>query len=103
MKFKIYKNHGVLSAEKKWVYTFKAPHPHGDIAERLNVELPVNEYFTLVEDRNGRLYVYSAWGWNYDVDEILQGNVEPCFYALDTGMTGHRVYLNVIEEEEIEC
>ena len=87
MRFEIYKNYGVLGAEKKYVYTFKVPHLHGDFAERLSVELPMNEYFTLAEDKNGRLYV---------------GNVKPCFYALDTGMVGHRVYLNV-EEEETEC
>ena len=102
MRFEIYKNYGVLGAEKKCVYTFKVPHPYGDHAEKINVNLPENEYFTLTENENG-LYVESAWGWNYDVDEVLQGNVEPCFYALDTGMAGHRVFLNVIEEEETEC
>ena len=102
MRFEIYINYGVLGAEKKYVYTFKVPHLHGDFAERLSVELPMNEYFTLAEDKNGRLYVESAWGWNYDINEVLQGNVKPCFYALDTGMVGHRVYLNV-EEEEAEC
>lgn len=103
MRFEIYKNYGVLGAEKKHVHTFKNPHPHGDFVERLSVELPTNEYFTLVEDKNGCLYVDSAWGWSYDVDDVLQGNTKPCFYALDAVMAGHRVHLNVIEEEGTEC
>jgi hypothetical protein len=102
MRFEIYKNYGVLGTEKKCVYTFKAPHPLGDYSEKINVQLLENEYFTLVEDKNGCLYVESAWGWSYDVDEVLQGNAKPCFYALDTGMAGHRVYLNIIEEDNVE-
>lgn len=101
MRFEIYKNYGVLSTEKKHVYTFKNPHPLGDYAEKLTVELPENDFFALAEGKNS-LYVKSAWGWNYDVDEVLQGNVKPCFYALDTGMAGHRVYLNIIEEDNVE-
>lgn len=101
MRFEIYKNYGVLGTEKKCVYTFKVPHPHGDFAERLSVELPTNEFFALAEGKNS-LYVKSAWGWSYDVDEVLQGNVKPCFCALDTEMAGHRVYLNIVEEDNVE-
>ena len=102
MRFEIYKNYGALGTEKKYVYTFKVPHPLGDYAEKITVELPANEYFTLADSSTG-LYVKSAWGWNYDVDEVLQGNTKPCFYALDAVMAGHRVYLNVSEEEGTEC
>lgn len=101
MRFEIYKNYGVLGAEKKHVYTFENPHPLGDYAEKITVELPANEYFALADSSTG-LYVKSAWGWSYDVDEVLQGNVKPCFYAFDNSKNGHRVYLNV-EEEETEC
>lgn len=101
MRFEIYKNYGVLGAEKKHVYTFKNPHPLGNYAEKITVELPANEYFALADSSTG-LYVKSAWGWNYDVDEVLQGNVKPCFYALDNEMAGHRVYLNIIEEDNVE-
>lgn len=102
MRFEIYKNYGVLGTEKKHVYTFENPHPLGDYAEKLTVELPENEFFALAEGKNS-LYVKSTWSWSYDVDEVLQGNVKPCFYALDNEMNGHRVYLNIIEEDNVEC
>ena len=39
MKFKIYKNFGVLGAEKKGKYTYGAEHPHADASEEINVTL----------------------------------------------------------------
>ena len=32
-------------------------------------------------------------GWTYQINDVLQGNERPCFYTLDNGMKGHRVYL----------
>lgn len=95
-KFDIYVNHGVLTHEGKNVYTYGAPHPHATCSEKTEVALPENKYFSLCEKYIGDLMAESAWGWTYQINDVLQGNERPCFYALDNGMKGHRVYL---EEE----
>lgn len=61
------------------------------------VRLPENDSFEIYETVSGSLAVESAWGWNYDINDILQGNEDPCFYALDDSQKGHRVKLEVIE------
>ncbi len=95
--FTIYKNYGVLGAEKKSRYTYGAEHPHADTSEEINVTLPENDSFEICENDRGELFVKSAWGWDYEINEVLEGDKKPCFYALDKNMTGHRVYLTVNE------
>lgn len=41
--------------------------------------------------------VKAPWGWNYSINEVLQGNEKPCFYALDDSGKGHRQYLKIID------
>ena len=41
--------------------------------------------------------VKAPWGWDYEINEVLQGNEKPCFYALDDNMNGHRQYLTVLD------
>ena len=42
--------------------------------------------------------VTAPLGWEYDINEVLQGNKNPYFYAMDKEMTGHRVELQIIAE-----
>lgn len=44
MKFKIYKNYGVLGAEKRVIYTYPVEHPHADASEEITVSLPQNVF-----------------------------------------------------------
>lgn len=93
--FTIYENYGVLGAEKKSRYTYGAEHPHADTSEEISVSLPDNDTFEICENDRGELFVKSSWGWDYEINEVLEGDKKPCFYALDKDMTGHRVYLTI--------
>lgn len=96
-KIEIYKNFGVLGAEKRSVYTYGGEHPQATYSEKIAVTLPQNENFRLYETTTGELAVQSAWGWTYSIDEVLQGNKVPCFFALDKNQDGHMVYLDICE------
>lgn len=94
--FPIYRNYGVLGAEKRNVYTYGREHPAGVCTDEMKVRLPENNYFEIYTTISGGLAVSSAWGWRYDIDDVLEGDKGPCFYALDKGENGHRVYLDVM-------
>ena len=96
-EFKIYCNYGVLSKEKRNVYTFGAQDGTATCADKMTVRLPENDSFGIYETEYGSLAVESAWGWNYDINDVLQGDENPCFYALDDSGKGHRVKLDVVE------
>ena len=66
-------------------------------SERIKVSLPENKYFKIYETATGELAVESSWSWNYSINEVLQGNKVPCFFALDKNQDGHRVYLDICE------
>lgn len=91
MKIKIYRNYGVLAAEKRNIYTYGAPYNTADCWEELTVETP--EGWEPFENTMGKLMVKAPWGWDYEINEVLQGNERPCFSALDKDMKGHRAYL----------
>ena len=95
MKIKIYCNYGVLSAERRNVYTYGAPHSAATCWDEMTVEIP--EDWEAFEDAIGNLMVTAPWGWNYEINEVLSGNKNPCFYALDDNMDGHRQYLKVVD------
>ena len=95
MNIRIYCNHGVLAAEKRKIYTFGAPHDTAESWEEMTAEIP--EGWKPFENAAGELMVTAPWGWDYSINEVLQGNKKPCFYALDKDMKGHRKYLKIIE------
>lgn len=95
MKIKIYCNYGVLAAEKRNVYTYGAPHGAATCWDEMTVEIP--EGWETFENSMGDLMVTAPWGWNYEINEVLSGNKNPCFYALDDSMNGHRQYLKVLD------
>ena len=88
----IYANYGVLTAEKRTVYTFGVEHPHAVCSDRMTVAVP--EGWELFQNLVGQTMISAPWGWNYDINEVLCGNERPCFYALDNNMKAHRVYLD---------
>lgn len=94
--FSIYRNYGVLGAEKRNVYTYGCEHPAGVCADEMNVTLPENNCFQVYETAAGGLAVDSAWGWSYSINDVLEGDKRPCFYALDKGGNGHMVYLGAL-------
>lgn len=95
---KIYCNYGCLSAEKRNVYTYGVPGTTATCWDEMEVEVP--EGWELYENRIGKTMVASPWGECYEINEVLQGNENPCFYALDNNMNGHREYLRVLDKEE---
>lgn len=94
--FLIYRNYGVLGAEKRNVYTYRDNHPFGDCADEMKVRLPENNCFQVYETAAGGLAVDSAWGWSYSINDVLEGDKRPCFYALDKDGNGHRVLLDAM-------
>ena len=98
MKFEIYCNHGVLGAEKRNVWTYNVEHSRGVCSEKFIVRLPENDSFKIYESATGELMVESSWGWQYTINEVLNGEEKPCFYALDKHKAAHRVYLEIVEE-----
>lgn len=90
----IYKNYGVLAAEKRNVYTFGAPHATATCSDKITVVVP--EGWTIYQNQSGQTMVTAPWGWDYEINEVLHGNEKPCFYALDKNMKGHRVYLEEV-------
>lgn len=95
-QFKIYCNYGVLAAEKQNVYTYGSPHSTAACSDEMSVKLPENDVFTLYENTFGELMVESKWGFQYEINEVLQGNKTPCFYAIDNNGKGHRVFLEEV-------
>ena len=55
--------------------------------------------FHIYKNHEGLLMVETEWGFCYEINEILEGNETPCFYALDRDKKGHRVYLKIVEEQ----
>lgn len=94
MNIKIYCNYGVLAAEKRNVYTYGAPEATATYWDEITVEIP--EEWETYENNAGDLMVTAPWGWSYKINEVLQGDEKPYFYALDNGMKGHRQYLKII-------
>lgn len=92
-EFKIYCNYGVLSAEKRKVYTYGAEASTAVCSDEMLVRLPENTWFNIFETQMGRLAVETSWGSKYDINEVLQGDEAPSFYAVDKNGEGHRVTL----------
>lgn len=98
-QFEIFANYGVLGAEKRIVYSYITP--CSDIYDKVIVELPENDSFNLYENYMGDLMVETTWGDRYTVNDVLNDlHDKPLFNALENGNKWHRVYLNIIEDED---
>lgn len=96
MNIKIYCNYGVLTAEKRKVYTYGTPHPTAVCWDEITVETP--EGWESYENYMGKLMVTAPWGTNYTINEVLEGNEKPCFTACDRDRKLHRTFLTVVED-----
>ena len=94
----IYCNYGVLAAEKRNIYTYGAEHPHATCSDKMIVAVPNG--WELYQNQAGEVMVTAPWGWNYEINDVLQGNEKPCFFALDENMNGHRAYLKILDSAE---
>lgn len=90
----IYRNYGVLGAEKRNVYTYGAPHFRGTCSDEITVIVP--EGWELYETISGGTGVTSPWGWDYEINEVLQGDEYPYFRAYDKNMN-----MKVFKLEEV--
>lgn len=96
-EFTIYCNYGVLNREKRNIYTYGGESGTATCSDKMTVRLPENDCFDIYETECGSLAVESAWGWLYDINDVLQGDENPCFYAVDDNGKSHRVKLDVVE------
>lgn len=92
----IYKNYGVLGAEKRNVFTFGAEHATAICSDKMTVAVP--DGWDVFESASGLTAVTAPWGQNYDIGEILQGNKNPYFCAMDHNMHEHRAELKEITQ-----
>lgn len=98
-EIEIYCNYGVLAAEKRTVYTYGGQHFRAVCSDRKTVKLPENDYFRIFETTDDGLAVESAWGYQYSINEVLGGDIKPCFSATDKAGKLHRVFLVETGEE----
>lgn len=91
----IYCNYGVLAAEKRNVYTYGGQHPTATCSDKMTVVVP--EEWELWENQMGKTMVTAPWGWDYDINEVLQGNEYPYFRAYDNNMDMKVFKLDVIK------
>ena len=95
----IYKNYGVLAAEKRNVYTFGAPHATATCSDKMTVVVP--DGWELYQNQMGQTMITAPWGWNYDINEVLTDiNGRAAFRALDKNMSYKTAYLFTQEELE---
>ena len=90
-KFTGYINYGVLSAEKRQVWTANAPHATATCSDKVEIEVP--EGWDMFETNGGEVMFTSPWGWDYLPDEILAGNENPYFIVVDKDGNEKRVSL----------
>ena len=93
----IYKNYGVLAAEKRNVYTFGAPHATATCNDKMKVVVP--EGWEIYQNQSGQTMVTAPWGWDYDINEVLTDiNGRAAFRALDKNMSYKTAFLFTPEE-----
>lgn len=95
-ELEIFCNYGVLAAEKRKVYTYGSPHSLAACSDKMTVAVP--DDWKLYKNSYGAAMVKAPWGEYYEINDVLQGNENPCFYALDGDKKGHRVYLEKVKE-----
>lgn len=93
----IYKNYGVLAAEKRNVYTFGAEHPHATCSDKMTVVVP--DGWKIYQSQMGQTIATAPWGWHYDINDVLTDiKGRASFRALDKNMSYKTAYLFTPEE-----
>ena len=92
---KIFENYGCLAAEKRSVYTVDNHHATAAVWDELTVSIP--DGWDAWETCSGATGVTAPWGADYLVREILAGDKEPIFQAIDDHGKQRRVTLKIID------
>lgn len=93
----IYKNYGCLTAEKRSLYTYGAPHATAVCSDKMTVEIP--DGWTLSETVSGGMIATAPWGWDYQINEVLAGDATPIFSARDKDGRSYKRALKVVSED----
>ncbi len=80
-RFTGYINYGVLSAEKRQVWTANTPHAAATCSDKVEIEIP--DGWEMFETNAGDIMLTAPWGWDYAPDEVLAGNESPYFIVMD--------------------
>lgn len=98
-EIKIYKNYGVLGAEKRNVYTYSGGHAQATGSDEMTVLVP--DEWELYENLKEEYNVKSPWGWCYEINEVLADiDGRPAFRAIDKSGEPHVSYLYTVQENE---
>lgn len=90
--FKGFINYGVLSAEKRQVWTASAPHEHATVSEEVEITIPAG--WELAKSTHEQPLIIAPWGTIYLPNEILGGNKNPHFTGYDESGNGFRIKLD---------
>lgn len=75
-EFELFVNYGVLTRDKRRTYSYGCP-MECTCYDKILVRMPENDYFTVFEDKRGRLFVEDNRGYGYDINDLLHGNERP--------------------------
>lgn len=92
---KIFENYGCLGAEKCSVYT--AENPHATAAAWTEMTVAVPDGWDAWKNDTGETIVTAPWGWSYSLNEILAGDKEPVFWAIDDQDNQRSVVLKIVD------
>lgn len=94
----IYRNFGVLAAEKRYIYTFGNPNPTAAAYDTLTVEIP--DDWDVYKNAYGETIVVAPSGQVYTPNEILIGNNAPEFCVVDKNLRQRCIPLHILKVEK---
>ena len=90
-KIKGYANYGVLEHEKQVIFTAMSKHPHADISEEVEMELP--EGWSVAATVAGDLLIESPEGETWPADKIIDSWGDAPVLSWFDGVKSHRITL----------
>nr|DAF06816.1 MAG TPA: hypothetical protein [Caudoviricetes sp.] len=94
----LYKNYGVLAAEKRTIYTYGNEHEHAVFSEKIAVKIPVG--WELNKTETG-IAITAPWGWVYTPNELLHDIKDvPYFHGRDKDGRIFYVELEVVKGDD---
>ena len=90
-KIKGYANYGVLAHEKQVIFTVETKHPHADVSEEVEMELP--EGWKVAETESGVLLIESPEGETWPADKVIDSFADAPALSYFDGVKGHRITL----------
>lgn len=92
----IYRNYGVLGAEKRNVYTYGNPQPTAATWDVITVAVP--DGWDTYHNAAGDMLLQSPDGTVYTPNEILAGNDKPCFSYIGKDGKKKQIELEILAE-----